>query len=433
MYKQIKQQDMTTTNPIIVGLDIGTTKIAAIVGRKNQYGKIEILGSGRADSIGVSRGVVVNIEKTVESIKMAIQMAEETSQVDIKRLYVGIAGQHIRSLQHKGSIMRNSLEDEISRMDIETLTQNMYKLVMQPGEEILHVIPQEFIVDKEQGIKNPVGMSGICLEANFHIITGQIAAANNLQRCVKRAELEMESIMLEPLASAEAVLSEEEKEAGVAMVDIGGGTTDVAVFQEGILRHTAVIPIGGDIVTEDIREGCAILKNQAEHLKVKFGSALSRENKNEEVVSIPGLRGAQAKEITLKNLAAIIQARMEEIIEQVYWEIKSSGFEKKLIAGIVLTGGGAQLKHISQLTEFITGLPTRIGFPNEHLAGNMPDALCSPMYSTGIGLVIKGLENSQKVSAVNKKPKEEGARFRGDFFKILMKTSQNIFESDKLR
>jgi len=433
MYKQIKKQDMTTTNPIIVGLDIGTTKIAAIVGRKNQYGKIEILGSGRADSIGVSRGVVVNIEKTVESIKMAIQMAEETSQVDIKRLYVGIAGQHIKSLQHRGNIMRDKSEETISQHDIDMLINNMHKLVMPPGEEIIHVIPQDFTVDKESGIREPIGMYGSCLEANFHIITGMVTAANNIQRCVVKAGMEVADLILEPLASAEAVLGDDEKEAGVALVDIGGGTTDLAIFQDGIIRHTAVIPFGGNIITEDIREGCAILKNQAEHLKVKFGSALSRENKNEEVVSIPGLRGAQAKEITLKNLAAIIQARMEEIIEQVYWEIKSSGFEKKLIAGIVLTGGGAQLKHISQLTEFTTGLPTRIGFPNEHLAGNMPDALCSPMYSTGIGLVIKGLENSQKVSAVNKKPKEEGARFRGDFFKILMKTSQNIFESDKLR
>lgn len=424
---------MSTTNPIIVGLDIGTTKIAAIVGRKNQYGKIEILGSGRADSIGVSRGVVVNIEKTVESIRMAIQMAEETSQVDIKRLYVGIAGQHIKSLQHRGNIMRDNAEETISQNDIDTLINNMHKLVMPPGEEIIHVIPQDYTVDKESGIREPIGMYGSCLEANFHIITGMVTAANNIQRCVIKAGLETADLILEPLASAEAVLGADEKEAGVALVDIGGGTTDLAIFQDGIIRHTAVIPFGGNIITEDIREGCAILKNQAEHLKVKFGSALSRENKNEEVVSIPGLRGAQAKEITLKNLASIIQARMEEIIEQVYWEIRSSGFEKKLIAGIVLTGGGSQLKHISQLTEFLTGLPTRIGFPNEHLAGNMPDALCSPMYSTGIGLVIKGLENAQKVSAVNKKQKESSARTRGDFFNILMKTGKTIFESDRLR
>jgi cell division protein FtsA len=424
---------MTTTSPIIVGLDIGTTKIAAIVGRKNQYGKIEILGSGRADSIGVSRGVVVNIERTVESIKTAIRLAEESSQVDIKRLYVGIAGQHIKSLQHRGNIMREDPDQTITQGDVDQLINNMFKLVMPPGEKIIHVIPQDFTVDNESGIREPVGIFGTCLEANFHIITGMVTAASNIQRCVEMAGLEVADLILEPLASADAVLGEDEKEAGVALVDIGGGTTDLAIFQDGIIRHTAVIPFGGNIITEDIREGCAILKTQAENLKVKFGSALSRENKNEEIVSIPGLRGAQAKEITLKNLAAIIQARMEEIIEQVYWEIKSSGLEKKLIAGIVLTGGGSQLRHISQLTEFITGKQTRIGFPNEHLAGNMPDALCSPTYSTGIGLVIKGLSDTGRVTNMVKKKKESGARVRGDFFDVLVQTGRNFFESGQLK
>ncbi len=424
---------MATTSPIIVGLDIGTTKIAAIVGRKNQYGKIEILGSGRADSIGVSRGVVVNIERTVESIRTAVQMAEESSQVDIKRLYVGIAGQHIKSLQHRGNIMRDEPEETITQQDIDLLINNMHKLVMPPGEKIIHVIPQDYTVDKENGIRDPIGIYGTCLEANFHIITGMVTAASNIQRCVLNSGMEVADLILEPLASADAVLGEDEKEAGVALVDIGGGTTDLAIFQDGIIRHTAVIPFGGNIITEDIREGCSILKTQAEHLKVKFGSALSRENRNEEIVSIPGLRGAPAKEISLKNLAAIIQARMEEIIEQVYWEIKSSGYERKLIAGIVLTGGGSQLNHVSQLTEFITGLQTRIGFPNEHLAGNMPDSLCSPTYSTGIGLVIKGLEDAGKVGAVTKKKKESGAKIRGEFFDILYKKGKVFFETGQLK
>lgn len=422
------------TSEIIVGLDIGTTKIAAIVGRKNQYGKIEILGSGKAESIGVNRGVVVNIEKTVQSIALAIKQAEESSQVDIKRLYVGIAGQHIKSLQHRGNIMRDSIEDTITQQDIDLLVQKMYKLVIPPGEEIIHVIPQDFIVDNESGIKDPVGISGICLEANFHIITGMVTAAKNIHKCVIRTGMEVEDLILEPLASAEAVLGEDEKEAGVALIDIGGGTTDLAVFQDGIIRHTAVIPFGGNIITEDIKEGCSIIRSQAEALKVKFGSALSRENKNEEVVSIPGLRGTPAKEITLKNLASIIQARMEEIIEQVYWEIKNSGFEQKLIAGIVLTGGGSQLKHIKQLTEFLTGMNTRIGYPNEHLAGNMPDELCSPMYSTGIGLVIKGLEHSQKKSSSVRKLRDSEPKFRGRFFDaILSKTGKLLFESDQIR
>lgn len=427
----MKQKDNPLKNEIIVGLDIGTAKIAAMVGQMNDNGKLEILGYGHRESHGVKRGVVNNIERTVESIRDAIEAASKMSGVDIYNVHVGIAGQHIRSLQHKGSIMRNSLEDEISRMDIETLTQNMYKLVMQPGEEILHVIPQEFIVDKEQGIKNPVGMSGICLEANFHIITGQIAAAKNLERCVNKADLEMESIMLEPLASSEAVLSEEEKEAGVALVDIGGGTTDVAVFQEGILRHTAVIPIGGDIVTEDIKEGCTILKYQAEALKIKFGSALQSENRNDEIVSIPGLKGRDPKEITLRNLAGIIQARMEEIIEQVYYEIKSSGYEKKLIGGIVLTGGGSMLRHLAQLTEFMTGMDTRIGYPGEHLSNSVPKDIISPMYATTIGLVLRGFKRIEDMQILNQSGKKTKKQGKSIFSKIFDRGKDFLLEDIK--
>jgi cell division protein FtsA len=325
--------------------------------------------------------------------------------------------------------MRNSLEDEISRMDIETLIQNMYKLVMQPGEEILHVIPQEFIVDNEQGIKNPVGMSGINLGANFHIITGQIAAAKNLERCVLKAGLEMESIMLEPLASAEAVLEDEEKEAGIALVDIGGGTTDVAIFHEGILRHTAVIPLGGDIVTEDIKEGCTILKYQAEALKIKFGSALATENRNDEIVSIPGLKGREPKEISLRNLASMIQARMEEILGQVYYEIKNSGYEKKLIGGIVLTGGGAMLRHLAQLTEFLTGMDTRIGMPNEHLSATVPKEIISPMYATTIGLVLKGFQRLEYEQQLNPKEKKKRATGKSIFGRLFDK-SKDYFYTD---
>jgi cell division protein FtsA len=376
---------------IIVGLDIGTTKIACIVGRRNEYGKIEILGYGKAESIGVKRGVVANIENTVQSIRKAVEAAEEKSGVSIKYVNVGIAGQHIKSYQHRGNIMREDPEKEINTNEIDRLNQNMYKLNMSPGEEIIDVIAQEYIIDNEGGVRQPVGMLGSTLEANFHIIIGQTAAAKNIYKCIKKAGLEMVNLILEPIASAEAVLSEEEKEAGVVLVDIGGGTTDLAIFQDSIIRHTAVIPFGGDIVTEDVKEGCTIIKKHAEELKVKFGSALASENRDDEVVAIPGLRGRSPKEITLKNLAFIIQARMEEIIEHVYFEIKNSGFEKKLIAGIVLTGGGAQLKHIDQLTEFTTGMDTRIGYPNEHLANDVADEMAIPMYATGIGLVIEGI------------------------------------------
>ena len=392
---------------IVVGLDIGTTKIAAIVGRRNENGKIEILGFGNTESIGVKRGVVANIDDTVKSIMGAVKEAEAISEADVATVNVGIAGQHIKSIQYKGSVIRPNSELEISDEDIEGLKENMFKLAMNPGEEIIDVIPQEYSVDGESGIKHPKGMLGHQLEANFHIITGQTMAARNIYKCIKKANLEVDSLVLEPLASAEAVLSEEEKEAGVVLVDIGGGTTDIAIFQDNIIRHTAVIPFGGDIITEDIKEGCTIIKKHAEDLKVKFGSALASENRDEEVVAIPGLRGRPPKEITLRNLASIIQARTEEIIEHVYFEIKNSGFEKKLIAGIVLTGGGAQLKHIAQLTEFITGMDTRIGYPNEHLAPGLPEEMASPMYATGIGLVIIGLRRIEKEAIRTENPQQK--------------------------
>ena len=426
---------------IIVGLDIGTTKIACIVGRRNEFGKIEILGYGKTESIGVKRGVVANIENTVQSIKIAVSQAEQKSGVDIKYVNVGIAGQHIRSHQHRGNIIREDPDKEISATEIDRLTQNMYKLSMAPGEEIIDVIAQEYIIDGEGGIRQPAGMLGNTLEANFHIIIGQTAAAKNILKCIKKANLEMVDLILEPIASAEAVLSDEEKEAGVALVDIGGGTTDIAIFQDNIIRHTAVIPFGGDVVTEDVKEGCTIIKKHAEELKVKFGSALASENREDEVVAIPGLRGRPPKEITLKNLASIIQARMEEIIEQMYFEIKNSGFEKKLIAGTVLTGGGAQLKHIDQLAEFSTGMDTRIGYPNEHLANDVSDDMASPMYATGIGLVIEGIrrldydkrkEGFDDETDSNKKRKRKKKKNQSDesgsrrFLNIL----ENWFDSD---
>ncbi len=379
------------SSDIIVGLDIGTTKIACLVGRKNENGKIEILGHGKTESIGVKRGVVSNIEDTVNSIRKAVDEASARSGVDIKYVNVGIAGQHIKSLQHRGSLIRENSEEEINKLEIEKLTNDMYKLSMSAGEEIIDVIPQEYIVDNEQGIKHPVGMLGSKLEANFHVIIGQTAAAKNVLKCVKRAGLEMVELILEPIASAEAVLGDDEKEAGVVLVDIGGGTTDIAIFHDMIIRHTAVIPFGGDIITEDIREGCTIIKKHAEEVKVKFGSSLASENRDDEVVSIPGIRGRAPKEISFRNLASIIQARLEEIFEHVHYEIKNSGFERRLIAGIVLTGGGSMMKHIDQLAAFVTGMDVRIGYPNEHLAKGTIEELASPMYATGIGLVIEGI------------------------------------------
>jgi len=287
----------------------------------------------------------------------------------------------------------------IDEDDIDRLINQVHKLVMLPGEEIIHVLPQEFKVDGQGEIKEPIGMYGGRLEANFHVVVGQVSSIRNIGRCVKSSGLELENITLEPLASANAVLSQEEKEAGVALIDIGGGTTDLAVFKDGIIRHTAVIPFGGNVITEDIKEGCSIIEKQAELLKIKFGSAWPGENKDNEIVSIPGLRGREPKEITLKNLSKIINARVTEIIEQVYLEIKNYGHEeqkKKLIAGIVLTGGGAQLKHLKQLVEYTTGMDARLGYPNEHIAGNSDKEVASPLYATAVGLVMDGLKRQER-------------------------------------
>ncbi|MCX2680452.1 cell division protein FtsA [Galbibacter sp. EGI 63066] len=382
-----------------VGLDIGTTKIVAMIGRENDYGKLEILGVGKSKSLGVHRGVVNNITQTIQSIQQAVQEAESVSGLKIEDCVVGIAGQHIRSLQHSDYITRSDSEEVINEEDLDKLCNQVYKLVMLPGEEIIHVLPQEYKVDGQAEIKEPIGMYGGRLEANFHVVVGQVSSIRNIGRCVKSSGLDLAGITLEPLAAANAVLSQEEKEAGVALIDIGGGTTDLAIFKDGIIRHTAVIPFGGNVVTEDIKEGCSIIEKQAELLKVKFGSAWPGENKDNEIVSIPGLRGREPKEITLKNLSKIIHARVVEIIEQVYMEIKNYGHEeqkKKLIAGIVLTGGGSQLNHLKQLVEYITGMDTRIGYPNEHLAGDSDTEVASPVYATAVGLVINAIEQQKK-------------------------------------
>jgi cell division protein FtsA len=384
---------------IAVGLDIGTTKIVAMVGYKNEFGKFEILGMGKADSLGVQRGVVSNITQTVESIKEAVALAEAQADVKIHDVVVGIAGQHIRSLQHSDYIQREDGDKVIDEDDLNLLIKNVEKLAMMPGEEIIHILPQEYKIDAQAGIREPIGMHGNRLEANFHIVVGQTAAIKNIVRCVQDAGLQVSTLTLEPLASAEAVLNDEEKEAGVVLVDIGGGTTDIAIFKDGIIRHSAVIPYGGNVITEDIKEGCNIIQRQAETLKVKFGSAWPGENKDNEIVSIPGLRGREPREVSLKNLARIIHARVTEIMELVHLQVANYGYEdarKRIIAGLVLTGGGAQLKHLKQLAEYITGMDTRLGFPNEHLASDAPAEMSSPMYATGVGLVMKGQERIDK-------------------------------------
>jgi cell division protein FtsA len=437
---------MTKKAPkVVVGLDIGTTKIACFVGVKNEHDKIEIISMGKSESLGVMRGVVSNIDKTIQSITQAVSLAQErvSGNLKINNVYVGIAGQHIKSLQTRGIHTRKNVLGEISQKDIDALIDDMYAMVMTPGEEIITVLPQEYIVDNEQGIKDPVGMTGVRLEANFHIITGHVSNVTNIRTCVERSDLSISAIVLEPIASANAVLSDEEKEAGVVLVDIGGGTTDVAIFYDGLIRHTAVIPFGGNVITEDIRMGCRIMQKQAERLKVRFGSALVSESKDHEVVCIPGLKGRDAKEIRLSTLAGIIQARMEEIIELVRVEIRNSGFEKKIIGGIVVTGGGSQLKHLPQLFEYITGLDTRIGYPTEHLANtNQIENISSPIYATGIGLVLKGFEQEERgdstdvASSVTEvrthaDPRKKGAFFAKVLSKENLKKLENFFMKDE--
>ncbi len=378
---------------IVVGLDIGTTKICALVGRENEYGKLEILGKGEAPSEGVVRGSIANIDKTVSGILKAIQEAEGQADITIEVVNVGIAGQHINSSLHHGSITRGSNENEITVSDVRRLHNDMYRTVIPPGNEIVHVVPQDYTVDFESGIKDPVGMSGVRIEADFNVITANTNALKNIERCVHKARLEIDQRVLEPIASSLSVLTDEEKEAGVALVDIGGGTTDITVFYDNIIRYTSVVPFAGNIITSDIKQGCMVMQNQAELLKMRFGRAMSEHARENEIVSITGLRNRAPKEISVKNLSYIIEARMEEIIELIHREIIYSDYENRLAGGIVLTGGGALLPHIADLFEYMTGLDARIGHPVEHLGRSKIDEIKSPAYATAVGLVLSGFRS----------------------------------------
>ncbi len=383
---------MNSKDQLVAAIDIGTTKIVAIVGRSDGNGGIEILGLSNTPSTGVKRGVVLNIEETVKAIRTTVDDLEERTGLVLTDVFVGIAGRHIKSKMARGYITRDSHESEIDVNDIRRLTADMYKLPIDVGEEIIHVIPQTYIVDNESGISNPIGICGKRLEANFHIVIGQISSARNTERCINKAGMNLMSLVLEPLASSEAVLTDEEKEAGVVLVDIGGGTTDVAIYYDNVIRHTAVIPFGGNMVTEDIKQGCSILQKQAEDLKVKFGYAIGDIAPENKVVSIPGIAGREPKEISFKNLAYIIQSRMEEILDAVNFEIQNSGFAEKLTAGVVITGGGAMLKNLPQLVKYKTAMDVRLGHPNVHLTGKGKDEINQPMYATSVGLILKGLD-----------------------------------------
>ncbi len=386
---------MNNEQPIIVGLDIGTTKIAAIAGRKNEWGKLEILGFGKSNSNGVKHGQVLNIDETIKAIRQALDACYASNpNLEINEVYVGIAGHHIKSLQTRGDIVRHDTENEISQKEIDQLIADQYKTYIPAGDQIIDVIPQEYTVDNFQNIADPIGYGGVKVGANFHIITGDKNAIRNINRSVEKSGLITKDLVLQPLASSAAVMAQEDMEAGVAIVDIGGGTTDLAVFYEGILKHTAVIPFAGENITNDIKTGLGVLKTQAEQMKVQFGSALSDEAKANAYITIPGLRGMPAKEISVKNLANIIQARMSEILDFVTYHLKQVGLDNKMLnGGIILTGGGSQLKHLIQLTEYVTGLNARIGLPTEHLASGHIEELAKPTYATCLGLILKGYDD----------------------------------------
>jgi cell division protein FtsA len=380
-------------NNIIVGLDIGTTKICAIVGQLAENGKINILGIGKSSSQGgVSRGMVANVSKVVQAIQEAVEQAEKVSQVKINTAYVGIAGHHIKSLQHRGTLNRHNGDDEIKKEELMRLEQEMENLVLQPGLDILHVIPQDYTIDGEEGIRDPEGRIGVRVECNYHIITGETSRAKIIGRAVKNAHLEVADLIVEPVASATAVLSQDEMEAGVVLVDIGGGTTDICIFENGFISHTAIIPIGGDRITMDLQEAFGILKIQAEEVKVLYGSCFPTEQMKNEVVVIPGLPGREPKEISVYAISQVIRARMEDIINKVEFEIVLSGVNNTLNGGIVLTGGGSSLKEVKQLFSFETGFDVHIGTPGQHLGRGQVDEVRKPLYATAIGLVMKGIE-----------------------------------------
>lgn len=385
---------MTQKSNFIAAIDIGTTKIVSIVGRKEENNTFKILGIGKASSkAAVKRGIILNIEETVNALRDAVEQVQKQTGLTLSDVFVGIAGQHIKSITNRGYVNRDSYETEITNEDVKALIEDMRRTPIDVGEQIIHVLPQSYIVDSECGVKQPVGMFGKRLEGNFHIVIGQTTSINNINKCINRVGLNIEGLILEPLASSYAVLSEDEKEAGVVLIDIGGGTTDVAIYYDGIIRHTAVIPFGGNVITSDIKTGFSILERYAEQIKVEYGSALAEITKDNEVVTIPGINGREPKEISLKNLSRVIQARMEEIIGSFHFQIESSGFADKLGAGIVLTGGGSLMKNLPQLVAYKTGMDVRIGYPIEHLSSETKEDVNQPLLSTSIGLILQGYDN----------------------------------------
>ena len=377
---------------IVVGVDIGTTKVCAVVAAVDSLGSINILGVGVAESDGLNRGVVVNIDKTVAAVQAALEEAARDADVDIRSVIVGIAGDHVQSFRTSGVITISPRDREIVAQDVQRLIKDTTHVAMPADRQILHALPQEYVVDGQDGVADPVGMSGVRLEGTVHIITGLVSAAKNVYRCIEKAGYQVEDIVLEPLASSCSVLHRDEKEVGVALIDIGGGTTDIAVFEDNRIRHTAVIGIAGNNVTDDIRRGLGVMRDQAEQLKCRFGVALIDMASEEEEITIPGLGGRPEKSIGRSPLAQIIQPRMEEILEIAAIEIKRSGYAGNLAAGAVLTGGGALIPGVDELASDVLGMEARVGMPTG-LAGGMVQEVSDPKFSTAVGLVFYGMQS----------------------------------------
>ena len=449
-----KQEFMSQESNLISAIDIGSTKVVAVAGRKHPSGSLEVLGVEKVPCRGVKRGVVLNIDETAKSIQQAVFALEERLGIKLSDVFAGVTGQHIRTMGNRSyRFMKGG--SVINTFDLEQLLHDSYRIVLEPDEKILHVIPQDYIVDHESGIKEPEGYSGQKIEGNYHVVIGRNTTIKNLEKCIERAGLRLNGLILSSLASSESVLSDEEKEAGVVLVDIGAGTTDLALFHDGLLRHTAVIPFGGNVITSDIKEGCAVLQKQAEALKTRFGSALGTLAREDAVVTIPGIPGWEPKEISFKSLACIIQARMEEIIELIIHHLERSGLYEKLGAGIVLTGGGARLHHLAELTKLKTGLDVRIGSCSRAFSNQEKEAFSDPSLVTAIGLMISagkypgsGMITREQVlfedmqaqeEPTGKKKKTSGSKskksrktkkteFTGDLFEKLQRNFASIFD-----
>ncbi|MBN2689434.1 MAG: cell division protein FtsA [Gammaproteobacteria bacterium] len=402
---------------LLVGLDIGTTKIVALVGEIKSDGRLEIIGIGSHPSKGLKRGVVINIEATVNSIQRAIEEAELMAGCDIRSTHTGISGSHIRSLNSHGIVAIH--DQEVGQADIDRVIDAAKAVAIPADQKILHILPQEFIVDNQEGIREPIGMSGVRLEAKVHIVTGSVSAAQNIVKCVEKCGLKVGDIVLQQLASSYSVLTDDEKELGICMIDIGGGTTDIAVFTDGAIRHTAVIPIAGDQVTNDIAVALRTPTKHAEDIKVKYGCALMRMIDPQDTVSVPSASHSGPKSIFKRELANVIEARYEELFELVAAELRRSGFEDLVAAGIVLTGGGSKMDGVLELAEQVFEMPVRFGIPKN--IGGLKDVVSNSIYATGVGLLM---------SAHDEQHTKEPDMVLGDGIKSLWQRMRSWFQGN---